>query len=218
MDNTIITGISSSRFLTFNIEYETYAGDIDFSYSTFTSVKNIKIRHPLIGYKIGYLYKDECQIMTLITLKIPLTARIAVPFGEYNTKLRCSRAKVLDINPIFIEDGIPHVAEDEHIPFCSSLYGVMLFSATDDDAKKNNMPIGYVIGKTVRPDKFNPDRKFTCAQGIHFFLTKYNALAFLLNSTLVSCSIYTDTDTVMKYNQYFDANEDIQFYNQKDWR
>jgi hypothetical protein len=36
----------------------------------------------------------------------------------------------------------------------------------------------YVVGETVRPDSFNDDSKLECTNGIHFFITKAEAVEY----------------------------------------
>lgn len=105
-----------------------------------------------IGYKVGYNY---CHKLTpcIITLEIPADAKRSSACGR---KCRCDKAKVLDIT-LFIEDG---GQKREH---AMSFY---------DHFFK------YHIGKEVSVPNFDENRWHECAPGIHFFITKEEAINY----------------------------------------
>ena len=72
-------------------------------------------------------------------------------------KCRCSKAEVLSItNP----DG-------------SAADVTTAYSGYDCD-------FAYTVGETVSVDDFNPDRWVECAPGIHFFITRQEAVDYVL--------------------------------------
>lgn len=110
-----------------------------------------------IGYKVGH---DYCHKLTpcIITLEIPADAKRSSACGR---KCRCDKAKVLDIT-LFIEDG---GQKREH---AMSFY---------DHFFK------YHIGKEVSVPNFDENRWHECAPGIHFFMTKEEAINYYYNCT-----------------------------------
>lgn len=116
-----------------------------------------------IGWKKGLIYatrnNDITKILspaiTLIQLEIPEDAeRVG---GYLNGKCRCSKAKVLSIRTI--QDG---KLIDDGIAF--SMYG---------DNKTR-----YKVGEMVYPDSFDSNPYAVCSHGIHFFVSKENALRY----------------------------------------
>jgi hypothetical protein len=47
-----------------------------------------------------------------------------------------------------------------------------------DGTDKHSGTVKYASGKRVTPDKFDDDKRVECSHGIHFFLTKEEALAY----------------------------------------
>jgi len=106
---------------------------------------------PIVGefeaYKIGA--KGILDKPVLIKLSIPVNAERIAPW--YSRKCRASWAKVLSIEAL---DGSKSYKK------CRSAY----------DRK-----FKYVVGKTVRADSFDVDRRIECTHGIHFFMTEREA-------------------------------------------
>lgn len=116
-----------------------------------------------IGWKKGLIYATRSDDITkipspaiaLIQLEIPEDAeRVG---GYLNGKCRCSKAKVLSIRAI--HDG---KLIDNGIAF--SMYG--------------NNKTRYKVGEMVYPDSFDSNPYAVCSHGIHFFVSKENALRY----------------------------------------
>lgn len=89
----------------------------------------------------------------IIKLKIPDNAKRSNATGR---KCRCSEAEVLEIQNL---DGTK--AE------ISEIYNDNYYCSTN-----------YVVGKTVTPDSFDDDRWNECSHGIHFFITRQEAVDY----------------------------------------
>ena len=89
----------------------------------------------------------------IVKLEVTETAKRSSAFGR---KCRCSEAKVLDIQNL---DGTS--ADDVTVAY-----------STYD----NNF--AYRVGETVCVDNFDEDRKNECAPGIHFFITRQEAVEY----------------------------------------
>lgn len=96
-------------------------------------------------------------IPVIVKLLIPNTAKRSSGTGR---KCRCSEAKVLDI---------------QSVEFGSSVAGMVqeAFSRYDTDFK-------YKIGETVRVEDFDDNRWNECSTGIHFFITRKEAVDYVL--------------------------------------
>jgi hypothetical protein len=55
---------------------------------------------------------------------------------------------------------------------------VEVLEAPGDGRGLHNSAVIYRAGKTVRPDKYDPDPRLECTHGIHFFLTREEAEAY----------------------------------------
>ena len=171
-------------------------------------IKEVPLKGALIGYKIGYL-KEKDQF-ALIKLMIPRYARIVVSTEELNKKLRCSKAKVLDINPIIIDDHEIYIDENVSLNSAESvvdiLNGVVIFFASQ---KPKNLI--YEIGKTMRPDRFDSCKDYSCSHGIHFFLTRFDAMEYFIIRFRAVAKLenipYDETA-----NPYLFADKHIEFY------
>lgn len=103
-----------------------------------------------IGWKKARCIVDGFKRQCIIKLEIPADA---LRSSATTRKCRCSKAKVLDIvtvgeNPMHIDCALSH------------------WDST----------FMYLVGKTVEPRSFDPNRWKECAPGIHFYLTKEEAL------------------------------------------
>ena len=89
----------------------------------------------------------------IVKLEVTETAKRSSAFGR---KCRCSEAKVLDIQNL---DG-------------TSADNVTVAYSTYDSS------FAYRVGETVWVDNFDEDRKNECAPGIHFFITRQEAVEY----------------------------------------
>ena len=81
---------------------------------------------------------------------------VAKRSSAYGRKCRCSEARVLAIET---QDGKPAKVEEVH-----SLY--------DSD-------FIYRVGEIVKVENFDEDRRNECAPGIHFFITRKEAVDYV---------------------------------------
>lgn len=105
---------------------------------------------PSEGSFIGWKKVKNNMIVKLL---IPEDAKRSSAFGR---KCRCNKAIVLSIESI---DGTP--AKENYI--ASSII---------------NSDFTYRVGKTVSVSNFCTDRKMECAPGIHFFITREEAVEY----------------------------------------
>ena len=115
----------------------------------------------LTGYKVGFVKAPMGpQVSTLcpaiITLRIPSKAKKVVFKGD---KCRCSCAHVENIVDLF---GFAH----------KYAFATYKYEEGSDNFK-------YEVGKIAVPDGFNDDPGVICTHGIHFFLTKQEALDYV---------------------------------------
>ena len=61
---------------------------------------------------------------------------------------------------------------------CRAAYADVLWSEHKKDMSKWNFTFDYVEGERIFPDKYDPDIRVECTHGIHFFLTKEEALNY----------------------------------------
>ena len=104
---------------------------------------------PEYGEFVGWKKSIECLI---VKLKITENAKRSSAFGR---KCRCSEAVVLAIENV---DGTP---SDKTEVFSSY-----------------NRQFVYRVGETVSVSDFEDDRKNECAPGIHFFITRQEAVDY----------------------------------------
>lgn len=93
------------------------------------------------------------NVPVIVKLLIPKDARRSSAFGR---KCRCDKARVLGIECLY-EPG--------------NNYGGIARSIANRNFK-------YEIGKEVSVDNFDDDRSHECAPGIHFFMTREEAVAY----------------------------------------
>lgn len=124
-----------------------------------------------IGWKkalISITQDDFCvRIPVIVKLRIPNGAKRSSATGR---KCRCSEAKVLDIQDVVFSYTSSSDAPDGH-----SIAGVVqeAFSSYNTDFK-------YKIGETVRVEDFDENRWNECSTGIHFFITRQEAVDYVL--------------------------------------
>ena len=107
---------------------------------------------PEEGAFIGWKKAEISEKQMLVKLSIPASAKRS---SSTSRKCRCNKAKVLEIYNL---DGT--VAEERE---CYSSYD------------KNFI---YEVGKTVKVDDFDEDRWKECTQGIHFFMSRQEAINY----------------------------------------
>ena len=111
---------------------------------------NFPIACPEEGSFIGF---KKCQDGKIVKLKIPVDALRCSATGR---KCRCSKAKVLSITNI---DGT-----DANVGMAISKYD------------RNFI---YKVGETIEVPNFNTDRWDECSTGIHFFITRQEAVDYI---------------------------------------
>ena len=89
----------------------------------------------------------------IVELEIP---EDALRSSATSRKCRCSKAKVISITNV---DGSPADVE-------------VVYS-------KHDNTFTYEVGKMVTPDSFDEDRWHECAPGIHFFITRQEAVDYI---------------------------------------
>ena len=114
-----------------------------------------------IGYKVAYIdipAFDNLRTfknMGIIKLEIPEDAKRLSPYFGVE-KCRCDKAKVLEITSVLD----------------SSKHYDTAYSIFDKSFK-------YKVGETISVEDFDDNRSNECSTGIHFFMTKGDALDYL---------------------------------------
>ena len=107
---------------------------------------------PENGAFIGY---KKCRAELIVKLEVLETAKRSSAFGR---KCRCSAARVLAIeNADGTDSGLTEIASGYDIDFI------------------------YKIGEIVSVADFDEDRRNECAPGIHFFITRQEAVDYVCN-------------------------------------
>ena len=104
-----------------------------------------------VGFKRAYAVRNCVQVEVIIELEIPAEAKRS---SATNRKCRCSKAKVLSITD-----------------FSGAAEFQMAVSGYD-----NNFI--YEVGKTVIVDDYDESRWNECSTGIHFFITRDEAVNY----------------------------------------
>ena len=110
---------------------------------------------PEVGSFIGWkkVYSAVHSTHVIVKLEILADAKRCNATGR---KCRCSAAKVLEIQKL---DGSPTVF--------------------DSVENANYTPhVTYTVGETVMPDSFDDNRWNECSHGIHFFITRQEAVDY----------------------------------------
>ena len=110
---------------------------------------NIPITCPEEGSFIGF---KKCRNNLIVKLEIPADALRCSATGR---KCKCSKAKVLSITNVDGSDA-----------------------STDTVASKYDESFIYKVGETVEAPNFNTDRWRECSAGIHFFITRQEAVEY----------------------------------------
>ena len=108
---------------------------------------------PEKGSFIGFKKALTSDAQVIVELLIPEDARRS---SSTSRKCRCSKAKVLSITPL---DG-------KEMPGLAAAYSF------------HDNTFLYKVGETVEVDNFDPDRWNECAPGIHFFITREEAVRY----------------------------------------
>ena len=132
--------------------HEAYLHEADLRGADLREAKNLNfpIACPEEGSFIGF---KKCQDGKIVKLKIPVDALRCSATGR---KCRCSKAKVLSITNI---DGT-----DANVGMAISKYD------------RNFI---YKVGETIEVPNFNTDRWNECSTGIHFFITRQEAVDYI---------------------------------------
>lgn len=109
--------------------------------------KFFPIACPETGSFIGW---KKCRDNTVVKLEILANAKRS---SAYSRKCRCSAAKVLAIENI---DGTPYKGSKINSQHDSGFW--------------------YTVGEIVSVEDFDEDRRNECAPGIHFFITRQEAV------------------------------------------
>lgn len=122
------------------------------------------LRCPQNGTFLGYkkiVYIDNCldKWFCLCTIRIP---EEALRMSSTGTKCRCSEAIVVDIQRI---DRIGNLIENQHL-----MSGFSIFDPN----------FVYEVGKTVKVDNFDKNIFHECSRGIHFFMSKQEAIEYVM--------------------------------------
>ena len=125
----------------------------DLSNADLSNAKNIyiPINCPEKGSFIGFKKAMTNKEEVIVELLITEDAKRS---SATSRKCRCSKAKVLSITSL-----------DETEQYYEA------YSSYDND-------FIYEVGKTVEPDLFNEDRFDECSNGIHFFITRQEAVDY----------------------------------------
>ena len=110
---------------------------------------NFPITCPEEGSFIGF---KKCRNSLIVKLEIPADA---LRSSATTRKCRCSKAKVLSITNADGSDA-----------------------DTDAAASKYDENFIYKVGETVEVRNFNTDRWNECSEGIHFFITRQEAVEY----------------------------------------
>ena len=108
---------------------------------------------PETGSFIGWKKVYAQGMIVIVKLEILEDAKRCNATGR---KCRCSAAKVLEIQKM---DGTP--------------------AGLDSVVNRDYTPhVTYTVGETVLPDSFDDDRWNECSHGIHFFITRQEAVDY----------------------------------------
>ena len=105
-----------------------------------------------IGFKKAYSILNGSEVPVIIELLIRKTAKRS---SATTRKCRCSKAKVLSITTIDGDNFNLSTAYSRH-----------------------DRTFKYIVGQTVEVKDFDPDRWNECAPGIHFFITRQEAVDY----------------------------------------
>ena len=106
---------------------------------------------PEEGAFVGFKKCNGAEESVLVKLEIPKDAKRS---SATTRKCRCSKAKVISIT------------------------GIATGKEYDEAFSQRDKRFVYRVGETVVPDNFDEDRWNECSNGIHFFITKKEAIDY----------------------------------------
>ena len=106
---------------------------------------------PEEGAFVGFKKCNGAEECVLVKLEIPEDAKRS---SATTRKCRCSKAKVISIT------------------------GIVTRKEYDEAFSQRDQKFVYRVGETVVPDSFDEDRWNECSNGIHFFITKQEAIDY----------------------------------------
>nr|DAG84204.1 MAG TPA: hypothetical protein [Caudoviricetes sp.] len=106
---------------------------------------------PEEGAFIGFKKCNGAEECVLVKLEIPEDAKRS---SATTRKCRCSKAKVISIT------------------------GIVTRQEYNEAFSQHDKKFVYRVGETVVPDSFDEDRWNECSNGIHFFITKQEAIDY----------------------------------------
>lgn len=134
-----------------------------------------KIKKALVGYK--KVLSGRTGQPLLVKLLIPVGAKVRFQaknrylWESCDGKLRTNLAKVLSVRRTRLDDDGYHLRTDRRVKI-----GTKTVPCSKHDTSGHELQ--YTEGRMVRPNVFDNDRNAACAGGIHFFLTKKEALNY----------------------------------------
>lgn len=142
---------------------DAYCSEIDLGGAVIDRVQGFNDICPN-GTFIGYKKSGEGRI---IELEIPDDAERSSAFGR---KCRCSKAKVISITSVDCSESY-RTAKSYFRPYRLS-YENGLHTILEDP------PLLYNVGEIVQPDRYDDNFWEECSNGIHFFLTREEAVKY----------------------------------------
>ena len=141
----------------------------------------IPMHCPYEGEFIGYKKCRDKEDDVIVTLRIPAHAKRSSAWGN---KCRCSEAIVEDIRKIeyYTDESCKVVGIFSYKPRIIQSTSKQIKSASTKIWYGSciKQPLTYLLGQTVMPDSFDPNRFNECSNGIHFFMTEQEALDYCL--------------------------------------
>ena len=130
-----------------------------------------------VGWKKAYLCKRFND--SVATKMYPVIVKLLIPSesrrsSALSNKCRCEKAMVLEIQT---EDGCKiDIPEDCFVASMYEFHSIATRLVLFDS--KDKLQTKYIPGEMVYPNKFNPDPLVECGGGIHFFMTREEALDY----------------------------------------
>lgn len=123
------------------------------------------------------MYSQYNTYFTVVTLKIPEDAKRSSGFNE---KCRCNKAFVEKIELYLMNEKYRYVAREPDTPKWDIKMEVTRTNAYIRDVSmaysNYDSNFCYRVGEWVEVENFDENRWNTCAPGIHFFMTKEEAI------------------------------------------
>lgn len=118
-----------------------------------------------VGWKVAMVFRNESCEFCIIKLKIPAVSQRLRAFES--KKCRCEFAEVTDIQLV---DG-------SSLPDDTVAYS--MFELTNFAMPSLRYRTNYKKGKMIFPDGWDADRAIECGHGIHFFMSKEDAISYV---------------------------------------